>query len=425
MKKIFSVFLICLASTACAQVKPVLLNSGGGVCEPSIMVDPSDPNRIVAGSVFWDVYTSADGGKKWTSSILTSTYGVWGDPVIIVDNKKNFYYFHLANPPASLGSYIDRIVCQKSTDGGFTWSKGTYAGKNGKKCQDKHWITVDRSNNTMYMSWTQFDAYDSRKPQDSSIILFSKSMDEGSTWSKPVRLSQYAGNCVDSDSTTEGAVPAIGINGELFVAWSMDQKIYMDRSTDGGATWLAKDIVVADQPGGWDYAIPGLYRCNGLPVTLTDTSTKSPHRGNLYVCWSDQKNGATDTDIWIACSRDAGNTWTSPIRINNSDGTAVQQFMCWPAIDPVTGNLYVVFYDRQGSKGIETYVTIASSTDGGNTWKNKRITKKTFSPFFEEFFGDYTNIVAHNNKVYPIWTEMRDKKTYVYTAVIDAKLLLK
>jgi hypothetical protein len=101
-----------------------------------------------------------------------------------------------------------------------------------------------------------------------------------------------------------------------------------------------------------------------------------------------------------------------------------QQFMCWSAVDPITGNLYVVYYDRQGTKGYETYLTIASSVDGGSTWKNTRITKKTFVPTATEFFGDYTNIVAYNNKIYPIWTEMKDGQTYVYTAVIDVKMLL-
>lgn len=430
MKNIFIILAIILAKTFTnspiyAQIKPILLKTGGGVCEPSIMVNPLNPNIIVAGSVYNSVYNSSNGGKSWSSSTLTSPYGVWGDPVIVADNKQNFYYFHLANPPSITGNYIDRIVCQKSTNGGFTWNKGTYAGLNGKKVQDKHWVTVNRSNNNLYMSWTQFDAYDSRQPKDSSIILFAKSIDEGDTWSKPVRLSQYAGNCVDSDSTTEGAVPAIGINGEIFVAWAMDQKIYFDKSIDGGNTWLQNDIVVANQPGGWDYPIPGIYRCNGLPITLTDTSSKSPHRGNLYVTWSDQRNGITNTDIWLARSTNAGNTWSAPLPINTHDTTNAQQFLCWPAIDPYTGYIYVLYYDRTGATNLQTYVTIASSTDGGNTWINKKITKNPFSPNALEFFGDYTNIVALRGKVYPIWTEMSNKTTAIYTAVINAKILLK
>ena len=44
-------------------------------------------------------------------------------------------------------------------------------------------------------------------------ILFSKSSDHGATWSEPVSINQYKGNCLDDDYTVEGAVPAVGPNG--------------------------------------------------------------------------------------------------------------------------------------------------------------------------------------------------------------------
>ena len=73
---------------------------------------------------------------------LTSSYGVWGDPVIDVDNLGNFYFFHLSNIP---DQKIDRIVCQKSTDKGNSWSDGTFTGLNGTKNQDKQWSVIDRA----------------------------------------------------------------------------------------------------------------------------------------------------------------------------------------------------------------------------------------------------------------------------------------
>ncbi|MBI5627291.1 MAG: hypothetical protein HY953_00100 [Candidatus Rokubacteria bacterium] len=68
----------------------------------------------------------------------------------------------------------------------------------------------------------------------------------------------------------------------MYVAWSNRSKIWFDRSTDGGATWLTNDIFVSDQPGGWDYGIPGIYRANGLPVTACDLSggAKRVHEGH-------------------------------------------------------------------------------------------------------------------------------------------------
>lgn len=63
-------------------------------------------------------------------------------------------------------------------------------------------------------------------------------------------------------------------------------------------------------PGGWDYVIPGLQRCNGLPVTACDLSN-GPNRGTIYANWSDQRNGTNDTDVWLSKSEDGGNNWKS------------------------------------------------------------------------------------------------------------------
>ncbi len=82
------------------------------------MFDPKNPNIMVAGSILNNVHKSVDGGLTWSSSILSSSFGVWGDPVIDVDTSGNFYYFHLSNPSA--GNWIDRIVCQKSVNNGTT-----------------------------------------------------------------------------------------------------------------------------------------------------------------------------------------------------------------------------------------------------------------------------------------------------------------
>ena len=54
--------------------------------------------------------------------------------------------------------------------------------------------------------------------KDHSRILFSKSTDGGENWSEPLKISQFEGDCEDDDNTTEGAVPAIGPNGEIYVS---------------------------------------------------------------------------------------------------------------------------------------------------------------------------------------------------------------
>ena len=79
---------------------------------------------------------------------------------------------------------------------------------------------------------------------------------------------------------------------------------------------MDEDVVIASQPGGWDIPISGISRANGMPITCVDRSN-GPHRGTIYVNWSDQRHGEEDTDIWVAYSEDKGMTWSDPIRVND------------------------------------------------------------------------------------------------------------
>lgn len=390
--------------------------------EVSIIINPKNTNQVVAGANVNNVYASNDGGLTWNVAILTDPInGVWGDPILFTDTTGDFYYSHLSYPPA--GSWIDRIVFQKSTDGGFTWSGGTYTGLNGTKAQDKEGVAVNPANNEIYVTWTQFDVYGSTASTDSSIILFSKSADAGLTWSTPIRINKYAGDCIDSDNTMEGAVPTVGPAGEIYVSWVGPSGIVFNKSLDGGATWLPVEINVTNVPGGWDYAISGLQRCNGLPVTICDISG-GPNTGTIYINWTDQRNGTTDTDVWLVKSTDGGNTWSLPIRVNN-DGPGNQQFLTWMALDQTTGYIYCVFYDRRNytSGSNQTDVFIAKSMDGGNTFLNYQINEFAFIPSPMVFFGDYIGISVVGDMVRPIWMQYGTGTLSVWTALVDGTTL--
>lgn len=418
-------FLLLLSSPIFlrAQIKNIVLDDaseGRPPAEPSIVINPTNVDNIVAGAILDKVYVTKDGGLTWQTQRLSSPYGAWGDPVLITDDKGTFYYFHLSDPTGEnwqSEEILDRIVVQSSSDGGDTWDEGSYAGLNHPKDQDKPWADYSPELNRLLLTWTQFDKYNSDDPNHKSNILFSYSTNKGKRWSDPVQINQISGDCLDGDLTTEGAVPHGGIHSSIFIAWAHGEKIYLDRSMDKGKTWLSNDIVVTDMPGGWNMDIPGVNRCNGMPVLIGDRSM-TKLKGMMYIVWADQRNGLNDTDVWITRSSTGGDRWSTPVRVND-DEPGKHQFLPWPAIDQVTGNLYVVYYDRRNYDDNQTDVYLAYSTNGGGSFQHKKISESPFTPTEDTFLGDYINISAHNGRIAAVWTHMENKKTSIKAAILS------
>ncbi len=423
MKHLLYLLFILLSLQACRpQYELILIHQGTPLtsftpCEPSIAINPNKPDEAVAGAVLNMVYRSSDGGATWYSDHLISPLGVYGDPCVIADVKNNFYYFHLGDP-AQKGwdspAILESIVVQKSSDGGRTWNDGAPIGKNPPKDQDKEWAVVDPRNNNIYCTWTEFDTYGQRDENCKSRILFSHSTDEGATWSDAQRISSYEGNCIDDDFTVEGAVPAVGPQGEIYVAWAFNEKIYFNKSLDQGQTWLPEEVAIIEQQGGWVIPLEQLERVNGLPITICDLSSGT-YNGRIYVNWCEEKN--KQTDVMISYSDDAGKTWSTPTCVHPKklDGN---QFFTWISIDQTTGYLYTVYYDGAGLPSDQVRVSISSSMDGGRTWKQQKLKGSNFVlPHENAFFGDYNNIAAHDGRVLPIWTRNDEQGYSVWTAI--------
>jgi len=426
MKSFVALFVLLLVAgdAVSGPMWPNVQVSAPGLSSPdpeevAIAIDPTNPQNVFAASNIWWIYRSTDGGQTWTTDELTSSHGVWGDPVVLFDANGDLYHSHLSYPRQVTGDWLDRIVIQKSTAQGATFNDGSWIGLAPPKDQDKEWMAVDTTggvhDGNLYIAWTEFDLYGSEAPTDSTRILFSRSLDGATTWAEPVRVSDLGGNCIDEDETVEGAVPAVGPNGEIYMAWSGHDQIWFDKSLDGGVTW-GSDSVIATQPGGWDFVVPGIYRCNGMPVTLCDTT--SPLAGNIYVVFSDQREGTDDTDVWFIRSTDGGQTWTAPVSPVQETG-ANHQFFPWATIDPVTGFIYAVYYDRRYTVGEYTDVWMALSTDGGDSWIEYEISESSFLPESHIFFGDYINVAALDGHVYPIWMRMDAGALSIWTALVD------
>ncbi|MCB9251673.1 MAG: exo-alpha-sialidase [Flavobacteriales bacterium] len=395
--------------------------------EPSIYISDVNPAIMVAGSNIKNHYHSSDSGKTWEIKSLYSGHGVYGDPVIYGDEYGNFYFCHLAaTKTKKYPSWIDRIVVQKSSDGGVTFNNGCFAGFNGDKEQDKHWISKDKHStlykDNIYLTWTEFDKYDSKDTSDHSRIRFARSVDGAESFEEALTISDTTGDCLDGDNTLEGATTAIGANGEIYVCWSAFGKIYFDRSIDGGVTF-GKDKVIAKQQQGWSLDFDKIYRSNGLPFLVADHS-RGKYRNRLYLIWGEYDELAGG-EVKLKYSDNGGATWSKDITVHSK--TEGDQFLPHIAVDQTDGSVYVVYYDRRNSPGnVMMDVYVSYSFDGGQTFRDKRVTPNSFFPAGEEvFFGDYNGIAAHRGIVRPIWTSttFHNDQTTIQTALLSKELL--
>ncbi|MFC2088162.1 T9SS type A sorting domain-containing protein [Calditrichota bacterium] len=379
--------------------------------EPSIVINPMNTDHILIGSNIDNYYYSMDGGLTWQHGVLNSSYGVNADPCVLVDGNGYYYYFHLVPD-------LSRVVCQKSTSLGGSWSDGSYTGVNLPKDNDKEWAVINRSNGYMYVTWAQFDEHGSTSYQDSSEILLSRSIDGGLNWSPPVPVSDRKGDAMGGNNTDHAPMPAIGPNNEVYVTWMGPDGLMFDKSVDDGQTWLDHDINVSGFHINWLlFNLPGIPITPGFPIINCDLSPGS-YNGNIYICWTDQRSGYNDTDVWVVKSTDGGSTWSTPIRVND-DPSGRHQFFAWMTIDQTNGYLYFVFYDRRNYSNSQTDVYMAVSKDGGNTFTNFLVSDSSFIPTANDFIGHYIGVSAHNNIVRPVWTRIDNRQLSLWTAIVD------
>jgi hypothetical protein len=240
---------------------------------------------------------------------------------------------------------------------------------------------------------------------DKSIILFSRSTDGGKTFSAPIRISTHAGLPRDDTGALVGFVGGVGSDGTIYAIWNDGMTITFTASHNGGKTFAPSRAVVDVAPPyfGGTGGVPGISRTMGFPQIGVD-ARPAPAGGALYVAWSDYRNG--DVDVFLSASRDHGRTWSKAVRVNTDpihDGN--DQFFQWMAVDPVTGVIYVQFYDRrEDPANMKTNMTLARSTDGGETFQNYAWTDRPLEGR-GAFLGDYTWLTAYNNRVYGIWAE--------------------
>lgn len=386
--------------------------------EPSITVNPNNPQQVVAVFQPAHIAYSTDGGETFSAAKLPEVEG-WrggGDVSVAFDNRGTVFLGSLHFEKLGSASYWahgagrNGIFVRRSPDGGKTWDKdaATVKAFQGNE-PDIQWEDMprvfadarphSRYAGNVYVGWIEWQL-------DKSIILFTRSTDGGKTFAQPARISTQAGLPRDDNGGLVGFVGVVGADGTIYASWNDGSSIVLTQSHDGGKTFAASRSVINVAPPyfGGAGGIPEVSRAMGFAQIAVD-AREGGKGGKLFLAWSDYRNG--DVDVFCASSGDHGRSWSKPVRVNTDpvhDG--LDQFFQWMTVDPVTGDVYVQFYDRRDDPANrKTGVTLARSTDAGKTFVNYAWEDAPFESQQPAFLGDYTWLTAYNGKVYGAWTE--------------------
>jgi hypothetical protein len=373
---------------------------------------------------------SEDGGRTFTDlgRVPPSPRSLgYSDPSLGVDSQGNFYFANIQFVPAQRSS-LSFLGVAKSLDDGKTFAEPVLVGGTGPAdvhFQDKELIAVDdtggRFNGNVYMAWTEITP-------DGPQILFVRSTDGGKTFSAPIVLSD--------EPSVQGATPAVGPNGEVYVIWlTLDsgRSLRLRRSDDGGITF-GPAVTVAQLTRTFDpqatnncrrQALRGGIRTLELPSVAVDRSPTSFFRGAIYIAYQSDPDGSGPdmSDVFLVSSFDGGKTFSDPVRVND-DATQTDQFM--PAVAVAAdGTVGVFFYDRRlDPNNLKIDVYFARSRNGGRSFEpNLRVTDVSFDvpPTFGQrtssqnfdamrgicYMGDYNQMAADAQFFYLTWGDNR------------------
>ncbi len=362
--------------------------------EPQVAVNPHTAGNII-GAWQQDRWSnggahgllagfSTDGGKTWGESQLPFSGCVTGsnpvldpftgtpynrasDPWVSIGPDGTAYAVALAATETTVsggGNNDTGVAAATSTDGGKSWGNARLVKSDQGTSpvfefthffNDKESVTADPIHGgTAYVVWDRLTA-PSHSP-DAALrahafrgpAWFSKTTDGGKTWTgtraifDPGQNSQTIGNVIVVNPRTGALYDFF----EQFQTTGSPKftprgfSVGFVSSPDGGATWSGPTTVAAQQfVTDTDPNTGAALRTGeGLPSVAIDPST-----GQLYVVWSDDRfTGGTINQIVISTSTDGGKDWTAPAVISKATGK--------PAFTPTVavnsaGVVGVTYYD--------------------------------------------------------------------------------
>ncbi|MDB4899435.1 MAG: putative neuraminidase, partial [Gemmatimonadetes bacterium] len=349
--------------------------------ETPIAVNPRNPLNFVVGANDWNyndgcsVNASFDGGKSWTSTLPdgflpgvtkytndpavagTGFYDYGGDPALAFGPDGTAYYAcfgYQASTP-----YGVALLMSRSTDGGKSWLKGggaepltrvsTWQGNGisrGSTGQfpDHEQIHV-ANDGTIYATWAQFTGSSSHSP-----VYVATSKDGGRSFSFAQKVtSGSVRSDQDQRIVTDPRTGTAYLTFDNSIQGGKGTAMYLTTSTDRGTTWSAPVQFGAFQNPVCLFP-PYCFNISGAPFRGPGSYPApafDPTRGRLYVAYSDIVNGVAQVFLTWASATDLG-SWSTPQPIGAN--TAGDRLNAELSIEPVSGRIDAMFYDRSWTK---------------------------------------------------------------------------
>ncbi|MGA9151976.1 MAG: PDZ domain-containing protein, partial [Candidatus Nitrosopolaris sp.] len=308
--------------------------------------DSETPSVAAFGNIVYVVWTDnspgnfdiffikiTDGGNTFSKPLnLSNDPGLSYLPRITTNGKNNVYVVWTDNSP---GNY--NILFTRSLDGGASFDKPIIL-SNLKGVSNFPNIAAS-GNDTVYVVWshknnTDFDPSNTENQTQTYDIFFTKSLDLGHTFSKPVNLSNDPAN-------SQSPAVAVSEMGTVYVVWSDNSigtyETFFTKSLDLGHTFSKVSVISSN-------------------LARSISPSISTYGDNVYVVWSDNTFG--NSEIFFTKSLDDGSTFNEASNINEDAGiSGVAQI----TIAPEVGNLYLIWQDNTPGNSV-IYFTKARLT---------------------------------------------------------------
>jgi hypothetical protein len=226
--------------------------------------------------------SSRDAGRTWRSGLLpsltanSSPRGNWArasDPVVGYDAQHGTW---LASSLAVTPGQESALVFNRSSDG-IRWGAPVVATSSfarGETLLDKQWFACDNWTSSPFRGHCYLAYSDFRTDR----ISIQTSTDGGATWSAPIGAPDNAGR--ESMRTgAPGVQPVVRPNGDLLILYWDANQMSSIRSTDGGATFSTTQFVARAQ------SVAGFnFRAFPLPVAESTRRERSTSCGPTASC---------------------------------------------------------------------------------------------------------------------------------------------